>query len=747
MTMTIEKIAQSLGSSSRKAGGFMATCPCHDDGKASLSIDEKDGKLLFKCMAGCEQSDVFAEIKRRGYLPELDRKPKPPKVSKKFVAAYDYTDESGNVVFQCVRYEPKGFSQRRTDGNGGHIYNLDGVTLTIYNLPEIIPSPWCAITEGEKDADNLKGIGIPATTAPMGAGKWKPEYNRYFAGKKVVIFSDNDVPGQKHEHMVAMALSGIAAQIKLVILPDLPPKGDVSDWLLIPGNDRAKLMEIIKATAEWTPQAIPTPALVAEKPLQDNVVPPENQEPEPVRQWPRLDPAALPGIVGEFVTEATRQSEADPAAVLFTFLTACAVEFGAYPHLFVGDSRHHARVNAIIVGESSKARKGTSAGPVKRVFAALEGKAQHSPGPLSSGEGLVYAVRDEVREWQIDRKSKVGEWVVTDPGVTDKRLFILDEEFANALHSTKREGNTLSAIIRGLYDDGNAAPLTKTTRTRTTGAHVGIISHITHGELNTLLTQTEQLNGFGNRFLWGCARRQGVVAFPSALSDGFLTRMRDLIAERRAESASVGCMVWGPGARELYEAEYPDLSRAHGGVAGCMVGRGEAMTVRLAMIYALLAGHKALHVEDLQAALAAWKYCRDSALYLFGDTPADRRVTKIMSALEDGPMSRQEIREGIFSRHITRQELDDLLNQMESDRLITLETVPTSGRPETRISKYLCALSALSSLSTPEPYQHPPLKEHKEHKAQDISENYDFTPPPLQPVTYTEEDFDFGEAA
>ena len=189
-------------------------------------------------------------------------------------------------------------------------------------------------------------------------------------------------------------------------------------------------------------------------------------------------------------------------------------------------------------------------------------------------------------------------------------------------------------------------------------------------------------------------------------------------------------MAWGPGARDLYEAEYPDLSRAHGGVAGCMVGRGEAMTVRLAMIYALLAGHKALHVEDLQAALAAWKYCQDSALYLFGDTPADRRVTKIMAALADGPLSRQEVRRNLFSDHITKDELDDLLGQMESDKLITVEKIPTSGKYTTRISKYSGVISVISAISPPGLHDTATVADlitHNTHNTQDISKNYDLS--------------------
>ena len=285
---------------------------------------------------------------------------------------------------------------------------------------------------------------------------------------------------------------------------------------------------------------------------------------------------------------------------------------------------------------------------------------------------------------------------------------------------TSNEG-ALSTMIRGLFDGGDVDPLTKTTKTRTTGAQVGIVSHITSFELSSLLSQTEQLNGFGNRFLWVCARRQGVIAFPSRLSDDYLTRIRIQITECRDEAKSVGALKWGPGAKELYESEYPELSRARGGLSGCMVGRGEAMTVRMAMIYALIAKHKVLMIDDLRAALAAWQYCRDSSLFLFGDTPADRSVTKIMLALENGQMTRKEIMVDVFSGHIRQSELDRLLPQMESDKLITIGKVPTKGRPETRILKYLSEQSELSELST----RHTGHSSHSTHSSPSQKKNSD----------------------
>jgi hypothetical protein len=140
--------------------------------------------------------------------------------------------------------------------------------------------------------------------------------------------------------------------------------------------------------------------------------------------------------------------------------------------------------------------------------------ARHGPGPLSSGGGLVHAVRDKTEIWQINKKTKQGEWVVTDPGIEDKRLFILDEEFASALRCTKREGNTLSTMIRSCWDSGNIDFLTKVSKTKATGAHIGICTHITLPELNNKLKDVEAFNGFANRFVWCCARRSKLVAFP-----------------------------------------------------------------------------------------------------------------------------------------------------------------------------------------------------------------------------------------
>lgn len=411
--------------------------------------------------------------------------------------------------------------------------------------------------------------------------------------------------------------------------------------------------------------------------------------------WPVLDVAALPGIVGNFVAAACENSEADPAAVLATFLVRFGVQCGSGPHFMVGDSKHYVRLNAIIAGESSKSRKGTSAGPVDVVFDVTQSKCRLTPGPLSTGEGIIFNVRDEQKTWMATGKPDSGSWQVTDPGVSDKRLFVMDQEFAAALQSTKRNGNTLSSVIRTLFDSGNAEPLTKSNRTKTSGAHVGIVSHITIGELRKLLSENEQINGFGNRFLWVCAKRPKLVPFPQPLDE----KIKDLIASHIdgavASAQTVGCMTFSQGAKGIWAAEYRDLSEAMEGNVGSMVSRAEALVLRLAMTYALLAKRNEIDVEDLTAALAFWGYCKQSALYLFaGNTPITKRTKKILEIIDakGGAASRSELLTGLGG-HTKAEALDELLADLATSGLITIDHVQPEGgtKPTTIVKK--CELS------------------------------------------------------
>jgi len=173
------------------------------------------------------------------------------------VATYDYTDERGELLFQVTRHDPKDFRQRRPDGQGGWAWGLRDTRRVLYRLPGIISATadtFVWITEGEKDADRLAGEGLVATTCPMGAGKWGKVEDDALRGRAVVILPDHDAAGQKHADQVANALHPKAASVRVLHLPDLPDKGDVSDWLDA-GHDTEELVRLAEACPVWTPVA------------------------------------------------------------------------------------------------------------------------------------------------------------------------------------------------------------------------------------------------------------------------------------------------------------------------------------------------------------------------------------------------------------------------------------------------------------------------------------------------------------
>lgn len=147
---------------------------------------------------------------------------------------YDYLDEKGDLLFQVCRTNPKGFFQRRPDGKGGWIKNLNGVRRVLYCLPELLSADrekTVYLCEGEKDCDALRKLNVVATTNSGGAEKWRNEYNETLRGRNVVILPDNDEVGRAHARQVAASLRDVAESVKVMELPNLPDKGDVSDWL------------------------------------------------------------------------------------------------------------------------------------------------------------------------------------------------------------------------------------------------------------------------------------------------------------------------------------------------------------------------------------------------------------------------------------------------------------------------------------------------------------------------------------
>lgn len=256
MTVSMDELLSRLeGVEQIKPDRWKALCPAHADHEPSLSITKADDRILVNCLAGCQFPDVLKALNLEAkdlFFNENGSTPKPR--GRKIVATYDYTGEGGELLFQVVRYEPKDFKQRRPDGNGGWIWNVKGVTLSLYHEAEVLQGIKAGrtlfIVEGEKDADNLRALGLVATTNPMGADKWRDAYSDTLKGAHVAILPDRDEPGRRHAQQVAQSLQGKAASVKVM---ELPGQGkDASDWVAAGGTCEA-LQELAASAPVWQP--------------------------------------------------------------------------------------------------------------------------------------------------------------------------------------------------------------------------------------------------------------------------------------------------------------------------------------------------------------------------------------------------------------------------------------------------------------------------------------------------------------
>jgi len=403
----------------------------------------------------------------------------------------------------------------------------------------------------------------------------------------------------------------------------------------------------------------------------DEAIPQARQPPEP---WPTIVKDAYHGLAGHIVHAIEPHSEADPVALLIQFLTAFGSVIGRGPH-FTAEADYHAlNLFAVLVGVTSKGRKGSAWGHVQRLFqpVADDWTGERIVSGLSSGEGLIWEVRDAI----------VKSGNVVDPGVQDKRLLVLEKEFASPLRAIGREGNTLSPTIRQAWESGDLRTLTKNNPARASGAHISIIGHITKDELRRYLNTTEVANGFANRFLWCCVKRSKVLPEGGRIHEVDFAPLVRRLREAVQFVQSVGEIRRDEEARAIWCTVYEELSAGRLGLLGAATSRAEAQVMRLACLYALLDMSYVVQREHLEAALALWEYCEASVHYIFGDTLGDPVADDLLRALRAQPdgLTRTQMRD-LFGRNRKACEMDRALGVLLEHSLARPIREPTTGRP------------------------------------------------------------------
>ena len=397
-----------------------------------------------------------------------------------------------------------------------------------------------------------------------------------------------------------------------------------------------------------------------------------------------LKAEALYGLVGRIVEAIGPYSESDPVAILTNVLTAFGNIVGPIPYFRVEHTHHYLNLFNVHVGDTSKGRKGVAWSTPRRMFRDIDG-AWQTAGGLSSGEGLVYAVRDERKEKKpIREKGRVVdyEYVLVNEGASDKRLLLIEEEFSQALKVMSREGNILSPIIRQAWDGLTLSPLTKNNPLKATGSHISIIGHITRMELLRHLNDTEQSNGFGNRFCWFLVSRSKCIATPDGVPEEKLIRLIEELRDAVYFARKVAEMRRDEKAEQEWQSVYPTLSEGKPGLVGFMISRAEAQVMRMACLYALLDKSDVVRVEHIEAALALWDYSEASVKAIFGDQSGDPNVDTAKAALKaKGELTLTEMH-AIFGRNVTAAEIERVISVLIKGGVATIETVPNdkSGR-------------------------------------------------------------------
>jgi hypothetical protein len=397
--------------------------------------------------------------------------------------------------------------------------------------------------------------------------------------------------------------------------------------------------------------------------------------------WPVMDSAAYHGLAGEVVTRILPDTESDPVALLLQYLVSFGSAVGRGPHYLIEQTWHFANLFTVLVGQTSKSRKGTSAERIRAVFkiADPDWARERILGGMSSGEGVIYAVRDEIYGM------RKGTEELLDAGVSDKRLLLDEREFFGALAVLKREGSILSRVVRDAWDCAELLrTLTKHSPTCATRPFISIVGHITVEELRRTLDQTSMANGYANRFLFTCVKRSKLLPHGGDLSADVVGMLGAQTMAALTAARAIDRVTMTKAAARHWSNVYAALAQGAPGLLGAITDRAEAQVTRLALLYGLIDSAPQIDVVHIEAALAVWRYCEASARYIFGDIIGDPYADTILRALRGAGaagLSRTDLI-NLFGRHLAANKIDAALVALLSAGKVRRGGMKkTGGRP------------------------------------------------------------------
>lgn len=403
---------------------------------------------------------------------------------------------------------------------------------------------------------------------------------------------------------------------------------------------------------------------------------PRRTKKEETTPAPVVEPAVFHGVLGDIcqTVNAGEHTEADPIGVLVTLMAGSGVVLGRTPHVQIASTRHPLLIWPLLFGSTGAGRKGESYGTARLFLDEVPDFHYRAASGLSSGEGLIEYIRDPEDE------NDTG-------GRDDKRLLVAEPEFSTVMARAKREGSTLSAVLRQAWDGGPLSVLNRKAL-RASSSHVAIVGHITPREFRARLAESEMSGGTYNRFLPIYVDRSKRLPLPEPLDGAVIQRLGLRLSKALHAAWSTERITLSQAARKLWSDrlydEFTD-SDEEDQIWTEFTRRTAPYCLRVAGLHAVLDGRDEITETDLAAAGCLIRYAIATARYVLDRQARDPRLDRIRRAVGgsvDG-LSRTEI-SGLFSRNLPKPALDLLLDELVStDRYERIE-VRTGGRPAVR---------------------------------------------------------------
>jgi Protein of unknown function (DUF3987) len=383
---------------------------------------------------------------------------------------------------------------------------------------------------------------------------------------------------------------------------------------------------------------------------------------------PTADPGMYQGILGEIAEAIDPGTEADKVGVYGSLMSMAGAIIGRDPHIMIGDTRHPLLIWPLLIGRTNSGRKGDATNSAKRVVKhACPDITDFSAVGISSGEGIIFRIRD------LDEKGN---------GTEDKRLFILEPEWARVMEACRREGSTLSSVLRQAWDGHELGSLTKAAY-MASSSHVAILGHITPAEFRARINKADMAGGLYNRFLPLFVERRKYIPLPEGLDDDTLNDLSEGFKKAVARARALNLIVLDRQATVVWEDEiYGDLTdiEAGDGPVSQFVQRAPPYCLRIAALLSALDGRKRIKAADLSAAMAMVQYSIKSARHALDAGERNTELDRLRRAVDESPagLSGTEV-SALFGRNRTGEELRALSDLLCLDPAYELEVVPTAG--------------------------------------------------------------------